>query len=156
MVWDSGGALCDSSSKKTWLPSETGCSPLLAHLGHCRDQSSSWSNSHFHTFIWWVMKGHTCTWKICLRKAEQNLFFSHHVWVNNSFIPSKQSLRHSYLRSTVLRFCKYVIIHNIHALGWLWMECHSKSDCTEFPSVILLYLMSPSNISFELNFHWQS
>jgi hypothetical protein len=55
MVRDGGGSMCGNSSKKARLPSETGCSPFLAHLGHCRDQSPSWHDYLFRTFIWWVM-----------------------------------------------------------------------------------------------------
>ena len=54
MVRDGGGSMCGNSSQKAWLPSETGCSPFLAHLGHCRDQSPSWHDYFLRTFIWWV------------------------------------------------------------------------------------------------------
>jgi hypothetical protein len=58
MVRDSGGAMCKNSGQTAWVPSETGCTPFLAHMGHCWDQSPSWPNSHLHTFIWWVMKNY--------------------------------------------------------------------------------------------------
>lgn len=55
MVRDGGGSMCGNSSQKARLPSETGCSPFLAHLGHCRDQSPSWHDYLLRTFVWWVI-----------------------------------------------------------------------------------------------------